>query len=121
MMAGGFFQPNSVDLMRIRKEFETDDTEIREIIGNDTFKSFFGNLEGQEVKSAPRGFDKNHDAIDLIRKKSFIVSRSFTDKEVVAPDFREVLKESYLALRPFFDYMSDVLTTDINGVSILKD
>ncbi|MEI6865135.1 DUF2461 domain-containing protein [Flavicella sp.] len=120
MMAGGFFQPNSADLMRIRKEFETDDTEIREIIANDNFKSFFGKLEGDEVKSAPRGFDKNHAAIDLIRKKSFIVSRKFTDKEVLALNFREKLKESYLALRPFFDYMSDVLTTDINGVSVLE-
>ncbi len=120
MMAGGFFQPNPADLLRIRKEFETDATEIREIIASENFQKLFGKLEGDEVKSAPRGFDKNHPNIDLIKKKSFLVTRKFSDKEVVASDFREKLNESYLGLRPFFDYMSDVLTTDLNGVSILK-
>ncbi len=121
MMAGGFFQPNSEDLKRIRKEFEMDAGEINEIINDTTFKRLFGTLEGDEVKTAPRGFDKNHPAIDLIRKKSFLVTRKFTDKEVLSPDFQEKVLESYLALRPFFDYMSDVLTTDLNGESILKE
>ncbi|WP_139958104.1 DUF2461 domain-containing protein [Flavicella sediminum] len=120
-MAAGFFQPNSADLKRIRKEFEIDDTEIREIVADKTFVKLFGSLEGEEVKTAPRGFDKEHPAIDLIRKKSFLVTRKFTDAEVLAPDFRDKLKESYLAVRPFFDYMSDVLTTDLNGISILKE
>lgn len=121
MMAAGFFQPNPADLKRIRKEFETDDFEIREIIAEKKFQKMFGELEGEEVKTAPRGFDIEHPAIDLIRKKSFLVSRSFSDEEVLAPGFKDVIKESFLAVRPFFDYMSDVLTTDLNGMSILKE
>jgi uncharacterized protein (TIGR02453 family) len=120
-MAGGFFQPNPVDLKRIRKEFETDDQEIREIINDSTFTKMFVSLEGDEVKTAPRGFDIEHPAIDLIRKKSFLAVRRFTDEEVLSANFRQELKESYLALRPFFDYMSAVLTTDLNGVSLRKD
>jgi uncharacterized protein (TIGR02453 family) len=121
MMAGGFFQPNPADLKRIRKEFETDAFEIREIIADQNFQKMFGKLEGEEVKTAPRGFDVEHPDIDLIRKKSFLVSRNFSDEAVLAPDFKDVVKESFLALRPFFDYMSDVLTTDLNGMSILKE
>jgi uncharacterized protein (TIGR02453 family) len=121
MMAGGFFQPNPADLKRIRKEFEVDDSEIREIIADDNFQNLFGQLEGDEVKTAPRGFDIEHPAIDLIRKKSFLVTRKFTDKEVLSPNFRNQINESFLGLRPFFDYMSDVLTTDLNGISILKE
>ena len=121
MMAGGFFSPNPSDLLRIRKEFEMDEFEIREIISNGKVKKIFGDLEGDEVKTAPRGFDKSHKSIDLIRKKSFLFSRSFSDEEVMSPNFREELKQSFLALRPFLDYMSDVLTTDINGESTLMD
>ncbi len=120
-MLGGFFQPNPADLKRIRKEFETDDQEIREIINDSRFLKMFNSLEGEEVKTAPRGFDIGHPAIDLIRKKSFLAVRRFTDEQVLSANFRQELKESYLALRPFFDYMSDVLTTDLNGVSLLKD
>ena len=45
MMAGGFFKPNPADLLRIRKEFETDDFEIREIIAEENFQKLFGELE----------------------------------------------------------------------------
>ncbi|WP_297815064.1 DUF2461 domain-containing protein [uncultured Polaribacter sp.] len=121
MVAGGFFQPNSKDLLRIRKEFETDASEARRIFNDDNFVKLFGNIEGDEVKSAPRGFDKTHPSIDLIRKKSFIVTRNFTDSEVLASDFKDEIIESYGALRPFFDYMSDILTTDLNGISVLKN
>ncbi len=119
MVGGGFFSPNSADLMRIRKEFETNDSEIRAILKNKKFKAAFGGLSGEEVKTAPRGFDKEHEAIDLIRKKQFYVMRSFSDKEVVKADFIKKVNETYLTLRPYFDYMSDVLTTDLNGVSTI--
>ncbi len=84
---GGFYGPESDDLKRIRKEFEQDDSEIRAILNNKQFKSTFGGLQGSELKSAPRGFDPEHPAIDLIRKKQFYVIRNFTDKEVQSPDF----------------------------------
>jgi len=120
-VGGGFYGPNPADLMRIRKEFEADDTEIREIITHPTFIKTFGTLRGDEVKTAPRGFDKNHSAIDLIRKKQFYVMRNFTDAEVTSPQFIKEVMLTFTAIRPFFDYMSDVLTTNLNGESILKD
>ncbi|MGB2128987.1 MAG: DUF2461 domain-containing protein [Flavicella sp.] len=119
MLAGGFFQPNPSDLLRIRKELEMDAFELREILADKKIKDIFGSLQGSEVKTAPRGFDKTHPNIDLIRKKSFLLGRSFTDEEVLSVNFVNSVRESFEALRPFFDYMSDVLTTDLNGVSIL--
>lgn len=118
-LAGGFWEPNKEDLARIRKEFETDATEIRSIIGTANFKKHFGKLQGEAVKSAPRGFDKNHTNIDLIKLKQFIVSRSFSDDEVLAPNFLNEVTASFVAMRPYLDYMSDVLTTDLNGESLV--
>ena len=117
---GGFWEPNPADLLRIRKEFETDDSYIRKIIADPDFKTYFGNLEGTEVKTAPKGFDKNHPAIDLIKKKQFVVTRKFTDKEVMHKDFTSEVLKTYQAMRPFFDYMSDVLTTNLNGESLYE-
>jgi len=119
MAGGGFYGPNPDDLKRIRKEFEQDDSEIRAILNNKKFKIMFGALQGDEVKSAPRGFDVNHKAIDLIKKKQFYVSRTFSDKEVISADFANQVKETYNTLRPYFDYMSAVLTTNINGESVV--
>ena len=118
-LAGGFWEPNKEDSARIRKEFEEDATEIRDIVSAADFKKHFGKLQGDAVKSAPRGFDKNHPNIDLIRLKQFIVSREFTDDEVLAPNFLNEVVASFVAMRPYLDYMSDVLTTDLNGESLV--
>lgn len=119
-IATGFWQPEKEDLLRIRKEFEMDDREIRDIINDKVFKSIWGNFVGEELKTAPKGFDKEHSAIDLIRKKQFIFVKNYTDKEVLDRNFLKEVCSSFKAIRPYFDYMSDVLTTDLNGVSLIE-
>lgn len=118
-VAAGFWAPNSPDLKRIREEIAADDKPLRKIISSAKFKNMFGELKGNKVKSAPRGFAKDHPAIDLLRYKQFIVYRNFSDKEITNANFVKEIVKTYKAVRPFFDYMSDVLTTDSNGVSIL--
>ncbi|RXG15287.1 putative protein (TIGR02453 family) [Leeuwenhoekiella aestuarii] len=119
-VGGGFFKPEPVDLLRIRKEFELDSEPIREILSEAKFKKAYGgfNTESQ-VKTAPKGFSKEDANIDLIRNKNFFVRHAFTDEEVLADDFQERLVAHFKLLLPFFDYMSEVLTTDLNGESIL--
>lgn len=115
-VGGGFWAPNNEDLFRIRKEFEMDTTEIQKITSDKTFVNYFGELRGEDgVKTAPKGFDKNHPAIDLIKKKQYVVMRKFSDKEVFSADFQKEIIATFLAMRPLFDYMSEVLTTDLNG------
>ncbi|TNE48795.1 MAG: DUF2461 domain-containing protein [Bacteroidetes bacterium] len=116
---GGFWQPNTQDLKRIRDEFVADAAPIRAITADPRFTQYFGALEGDELKTAPRGYDKDSPVLDLIRKKSFVVRRPFTDKEVTGPDFLQEVRKTFEAMRPYFDYMSEVLTTDLNGESLL--
>lgn len=114
-VGGGFWGPDAKDLLRIRKEFEISTAEIEKITSEETFVKYFGQIEGDAVKTAPRGFDKDHPSIDLIRKKQYVVRRKFTDKEVLSDGFQKEALLTLLAMRPFFDYMSEVLTTDLNG------
>jgi len=118
-IATGFWEPNKEDLFRIRKELEIDAGEFRKITAAKKFKSVWGELVGDEVKTAPKGFSKEHKDIDLIRKKQFIFTKKFSDSEVTSPDFLTEVTNAFKTIRPYFDYMSDVLTTDLNGVSLL--
>lgn len=117
-IATGFWEPNKEDLFRIRKEFEMGDEEIRKIINNKAFKKCWGNFVGDELKTAPRDFNKNHPAIDLIKRKQFIFTKKYTDSQVMANIFFNEVDNSFKLIRPFFNYMSDVLTTNLNGESI---
>ncbi|GAA3641959.1 DUF2461 domain-containing protein [Flavivirga jejuensis] len=119
-IATGFWEPAPADLLRIRKEFEMDDSEIRDILANKKFNSIWGDrFVGDEVKTAPKGFSKDHKAIDLIKKKQYIFTKKYTDKEVLDTNFIKDVNDSFKAIRPYFNYMSDVLTTDLNGVSLI--
>ena len=118
-IATGFWDPNKEDLFRIRKELEMDSTELRQLMNQPTFKSIWGELQGDELKSAPRGFDKLDPNIDLIRKKQFIFTKKYSDKEVLSKEFKNEVIENFRVIRPYFDYMSSVLTTNLNGESTL--
>jgi uncharacterized protein (TIGR02453 family) len=119
MVGGGFWSPNKEDLKRIRDHIALDASPFREIINAPAFIATFGNLQGEQLKTAPKGFDKNHPDIDLLRYKQFIVSKKFTDKEVLSPNFNKKVNETFQIMRPFFDFMSEILTTDLNGESIV--
>ena len=121
-LAGGFWEPSKEDLFRIRKEIELDASEIKSVLESKNYKKHFGGeFESfNELKTAPRGFDKEHKDVNLLRKKGFIAVRNFTDAEVLSPNFINEVNESYKALRPFFNLFSDILTTNLNGESIIK-
>ena len=117
-VGGGFWGPNSDDLKRIRQELATDPKPLRKIIQSASFKRNFESLKGEQLKTAPRGFEKDHPSVDLLRYKQFLLYKSFTDKEATSPGFAKKMSNAFKAMRPFFDYMSEVLTTDENGVPI---
>ena len=119
MVGGGFWGPNTDDLKRIREEIASDASPLREIINSANFKNHFGELKGEQLKTAPKGYPKDHPAIDLLRYKSFIVSKHFSDEEVKRTGFAIEVLKYFNATRPFFNYMSEVLTTDSNGISLI--
>lgn len=119
-MSGGFYGPEADDLKRIRQDIERNHKDWRKLLGNAKTKKFFGTMRGEQLLTAPKGFDKDHPAIDLLRYKSFYLRHNFTDKEVLSENFPETLNKAFKNLRPFFDYMSDVLTTDLNGESLYE-
>lgn len=117
----GFWKPDKKELTRVRKEWALDDEEIRGVITQKEFVECWGEMRGQTLKTAPRGFDRNHPAIDLINHKQWIFQHKFTDQQVLSADFNTRIQHHFKAIRPFFDYMSAVLTTDLNGISLLED
>ncbi|MGB0524733.1 MAG: DUF2461 domain-containing protein [Flammeovirgaceae bacterium] len=118
--AGGFWGPNSADLKHLRNQIAQDPDPLREILASQTFNDYFGELIGDQVKTAPKGFSKDDPAIDLLRFKQFILKHDFTDEEALSDDFVQKLSYTFQQMRPFLDYMSDILTTDLNGISLIE-
>ena len=115
---GGFYSPESKDLKLIRSHIAYDDKPLRKILKSAKWKNTFGELLGEQVKSAPKGYNKEHPSIDLLKYKQYYGMRLFTEKEVTSPNFYKEVVKTWKNLRPWFDYMSEILTHDANGIPL---
>ncbi len=120
MVGGGFWGPSTDDMKLIREHIAADPAPLEKIINSSAFKKAFGQLDGEQVKTAPKGYSKDHPAINLLRYKQFLIGHKFTDEEVTQKDFYKVMAKKFKEMRPFFDYMSEILTTDLNGISLIS-
>lgn len=114
-VAGGFWGPNPTDLKRIRDDIAFDPEPLRKILKSKSFRANFNGLQGEQVKTMPKGFHSELPGAELLRYKQFLLIHRFSDQEVLSPGFLKQVNEVFKAMRPFLDYMSDVLSTDVNG------
>jgi uncharacterized protein (TIGR02453 family) len=114
-VAGGFWGPTPQDLKLMRDDIAFDPTPVRKIINSKAFISTFGSLDGEQLKTTPKGFEADHEAIDLLRYKQFLLIRRFTDEEVLSNTFLKEATATFQKMRPFFDHMSEVLSSNPNG------
>ncbi|MBP6732535.1 MAG: DUF2461 domain-containing protein [Chitinophagales bacterium] len=118
-IGGGFWGPNTEDMKRIREDIDVNYDDWRKILRQKTFVNTFGELYGEQLTTAPRGYAKDHPAIDLLRYKQFVMRHHFTDEEVLSGNFVALANDGFKKMRPFLNYMSEVLTTDANGELII--
>jgi uncharacterized protein (TIGR02453 family) len=111
----GFIYPVGMDLQRIRQDIDLNYEDWYKLLKSKSIIRNFGAMRGGKVATVPRGFQKDHPAIDLLRFKQFWFEKNFTDREVLAGNFLNEINSSFKAIRPFFSYMSDVLGTNANG------
>ncbi|KAI6121679.1 hypothetical protein F5141DRAFT_998645 [Pisolithus sp. B1] len=127
MIAAGAWCPGRDELSLIRNHILHSPDRLREILSDPEFVANFGeprpHPEGKrrsvfghddELKTAPKGVDKHHKDIDLLKCRSLAVSRTFTDKQVLNTDFIEQLKNVVRVLRPFVHCLNDMITLPVD-------
>lgn len=87
LIAGGIWVPEAETLKALRMEIKDNPEEFLEILNNKAFKQYFPVIEGEKLKSAPKGFDKDFTYIDLLRYKSYSFSTPLRDDQVLNGDF----------------------------------
>ncbi|MCW5912757.1 MAG: DUF2461 domain-containing protein [Cyclobacteriaceae bacterium] len=105
-IAGGFYMPNPENLAKIRQEIDYNAKTFLKILHNKKFKKYFPGLDDfDKLKTAPKGYPKDHPHIDILKNKSFIVSHYFTDKEVLDKKFVKTAAEIAKAIKPLNDFL----------------
>jgi uncharacterized protein (DUF2461 family) len=74
----------------------------------------FNTMGDHQLKTAPKGYDKDHPAIDLLRYKSFVLSRTLSDKEVLSKDFALKAASIFKEMSPFIEFLNSAILLSEN-------
>ena len=111
LLAGGIWRPDPKSLRSIRDAIDYNGEELIKIINKESFKESFGSLYiDEKLKTAPKGFTKEHPYIDLLRNKSYAVVHQLSKDQVLSKDFKETVIKVYQEMIPFRRYLNNALT-----------
>ena len=82
---------------------------FKRIRGNRTFKSHFGSLWGETLKTIPKCYGRDHPEIELLRRTQICAVEEFDDGSVLSPRFQRNAVDNILAMKPFIDYLNSVI------------
>lgn len=105
-LGAGMWSPTPAQLAKFRQEVDYNASELKAIINNEEFRDFFPEIHGQVMKTSPKGFDKNHPEIELLRRKELFFSHRFTDKEVLSDTFVPHIMRGIVLIKPYCDFLN---------------
>ncbi len=114
-IAGGFYCPEAEDLKKVRKEIAFFHDDLEEIMHDKNFQKEFVDFDRNEnnlLKNPPRGYEKDHPAIEFLKLKSFETSQKFNIEEVLKKDFVSKMTQKLIVLKPLNDFINRALTAE---------
>jgi uncharacterized protein (TIGR02453 family) len=109
MIAGGLYMPSPQQLERFRQAVDQHAATLKRITGEKAFVEHFGKIEGERLKTAPKGYDRTHPEIELLQLKQVTVLHHLSDREILAGNFPEKAVAVCRAMKPFLNYLEEVL------------
>lgn len=105
-LGGGMWETKPELLAKFRQEVDYNASELKSIINNPEFRAYYPEVWGEVMKTAPKGYPKEHPEIDLLRRKQMFFMHKFTDKELHSRDFVDKVMEGVVLLKPYCDFLN---------------
>lgn len=118
-LAGGIWMPSADILKKVRQEIDYSGAELEKIIGEKEFKATFGEIEGDRLKTSPKGYAQDHPFIDLLRLKSFVVTAPLSEGEVLSDGLVETCMAHYAKMYSFHAFLARAVDDADGGEGII--
>ncbi|GHA79120.1 DUF2461 domain-containing protein [Pontibacter akesuensis] len=104
-VAGGLWYPPADQLKAVRQELDYNLEEFKAIVEAKEFTSRFGAVQGEQLKTTPKGYDKENPAIHYLRFKSWNGIMPLSDETVLSAGFMQEVVNAFKALKPLNDFL----------------
>ncbi len=105
-VAGGIYRPAPETMLLVRTHIAENFEELRRVLANKKTKKLVGNLEGDELMRAPKGFGADHPALDLIKKKDWIFDVMLPPSLATSPKLHGEILERFRAMSPLIQFLN---------------
>jgi uncharacterized protein (TIGR02453 family) len=107
-IAGGMYMPNAANVAKIRQEIDYNATELKKIMSAVKFRRLFPAFDDfDKLKTAPKGYHKDHQDIEWLKLKSFVVSMPLTDKQAADKKCIATIAAACKTMKPMNDFLRE--------------
>ena len=106
IIAGGAYMPPPQWLSAIREKIDEEPEELIEIITKNEFIKYFGKIDGEKLKKAPKGYPADHPHLDLLKLKSYLVVNEVPDELVLSQSYFDHVLNVLMAMKPLNDFLN---------------
>ena len=114
-IGGGLWMPEPADVKKVRQEIDYNWDEFQGILGAKAFQSIYGDVYKHpdvSLANAPKGYQKDHPAIEYLKLKSFIAETSISDEELTKATLHTKTVAAFEALQPLLQFINRALHSD---------
>lgn len=105
-VAGGIYMPGPEELLALRNHLAERHEEFRRILRARPFRTLMGELWGEQLSRAPKGFPPDHPAADLLRFKQWIVYVTLEPDIATTPKLLSEIVKRFRVMAPFVDFLN---------------
>ncbi len=105
-LAGGIHMPPNHVLKEIRNDIIENIEEFKNIIYDENFVNIFGEVKGEKLKTAPKGIEKDHKYIELLKYKSYTVIKPIEKEDIYKSDFFEGIIADFRNTMTFNNFLN---------------
>jgi len=107
-IGGGIYMPQPNYLKAIRTNIYNAPDSFKKILNEKKFKDLFGGIEGEKLKTAPKGFPKDFPDLDLIKNKHFVVSKKVSNEFWLSGDLVQKVADIFKEQYPLNSYLNKI-------------
>jgi uncharacterized protein (TIGR02453 family) len=114
-LSGGIYMPPPEYLQAIRQEIFYHPQDYIRVIENREFKSTFTLEYSDKLKTAPKGYPKDWEHLELIKNRNYAVGHRIEEQELFDPGFLKKAIELYKIIYSFNRYLNKAVDENINS------
>jgi len=120
-VGGGLYHPPPETTLLVRTHISENYPELQRIIANRKARRLMGELQGDELTRAPKGFDPRHPAAGLIKKKDWTLFAMLDAGLATTPKLYREIADRFRVMTPFIEYLNRPLVSQKQPRDLLQD